>query len=159
MGIHDEINSLEVIEFMMCGNYYGVSTSLINEILVYQSVTPVPNAHPCVEGVFMPRDKMITAVDLGNVLQVGIPSKNGFFVVIQVDNMEVAFHIDSVVGIHRVEKEEIRDVGVFAPQDGYIDGVIRIKEKLIILLNLENVVRDISIEDISLQEENLVYGQ
>ena len=28
MGIHDEINSLEVIEFMMCGNYYGISMGI-----------------------------------------------------------------------------------------------------------------------------------
>ena len=156
MSIHDEINNLEIIEFILCNNYYGVSTSLINEILSYHNVTPIPNAHPSVEGIFMPRGKMITAVDLGNILQVGTPSERGFFVVTQVDDIEVAFHIDSVVGIHKVEKEEIRDVGGFAPLDGYIDGVARIKEKLVILLNLENIVRDISIDDLYLQEENLV---
>ncbi len=156
MSIHDEINILEIIEFVLCNNRYGVSTSLINEILAYQDVTPIPNAHPSIEGIFMPRGKMITAVDLGNILQVGTPSNHGFFVASQVDNIEVAFHIDSVVGIHKVEKKEIRDVGIFAPRDGYIDGVVRIKEKLVMLLNLENIVRDISIEKLSLQKENLV---
>lgn len=71
MGISNELNSLEIIEFMLCNNYYGVSTSLINEILAYQSVTPIPNAHSCVEGIFMPRNKMITAIDLGGCLQIG----------------------------------------------------------------------------------------
>ena len=59
MGISNELNSLEIIEFMLCNNYYGVSTSLINEILAYQSVTPIPNAHSCVEGIFMPRLDML----------------------------------------------------------------------------------------------------
>lgn len=155
MSINDELNNLEIIEFMLCNNYYGVSTSLINEILSYRTVTPVPNAHPSVEGIFMPRDTMITAIDLGCCLQVGRPSERGFFVVTHVDNIEVAFHIDGVVGIHKVEKDEIRDIGHFAPKDGYIDGVVRIKDKLVILLNLENIVRDVNPEDLAIQlDEN-----
>lgn len=152
MSMCDEVNSLEIIEFTLSNNYYGVPTSLINEILAYQNVTPVPNAHPSVEGVFMPRGKMMTAIDLGNCLQVGIADKDGFFVVTQVDNMEIAFHIDSVVGIHKVEKEEIRDIIHFAPTDGYIEGVIKIKDKLVILLNFENIVRDVSPEVLTIQE-------
>ena len=35
MGISNELNSLEIIEFMLCNNYYGVSTSLINETPLY----------------------------------------------------------------------------------------------------------------------------
>ena len=31
----------------------------LKEIVPYSKVTPVPNSHPCVEGVFMPRDLMI----------------------------------------------------------------------------------------------------
>ena len=56
----------------------NTSTSLINEILAYQSVTPIPNAHSCVEGIFMPRNKMITAIDLGGCLQIGTANSNGF---------------------------------------------------------------------------------
>jgi chemotaxis signal transduction protein len=147
------LNSLEIIEFMLCNNYYGVSTSLINEILAYQSVTPIPNAHSCVEGIFMPRNKMITAIDLGGCLQIGTANSNGFFVVAQVDDTEVAFHIDSVVGIHKVEKEEIRDMGHFVPKDGYTDGAIRINKKLVILLNFENIVRDVNPEELTMQLE------
>lgn len=153
MGISNELNSLEIIEFMLCNNYYGVSTSLINEILAYQSVTPIPNAHSCVEGIFMPRNKMITAIDLGGCLQIGTANSNGFFVVAQVDDTEVAFHIDSVVGIHKVEKEEIRDMGHFVPKDGYTDGAIRINKKLVILLNFENIVRDVNPEELMMQLE------
>ena len=83
----------------------------------------------------MPRNKMITAIDLGGCLQIGTANSNVFFVVAQVDDTEVAFHIDSVVGIHKVEKEEIRDMGHFVPKDGYTDGAIRINKKLVILLN------------------------
>ena len=125
----------------------------IREIITYQPVTPVPNSHPSIEGIFMPRDVMITAIDLGGCLQIGPANSNGFFVVAQVDDTEVAFHIDSVVGIHKVEKEEIRDMGHFVPKDGYTDGAIRINKKLVILLNFENIVRDVNPEELTMQLE------
>ena len=36
--------------------------------LIHIFVTPVPNSHPNVEGIFMPRDMMITVVDLAKVI-------------------------------------------------------------------------------------------
>ena len=45
-------NELEVLEFTLGDNYYGINVAKIREILTYQQVTPVPNAHPCVENVW-----------------------------------------------------------------------------------------------------------
>ena len=64
-------NELEVLEFVVDGNSYGINVAKIREIIPYSPVTPVPNAHPSVEGIFMPRDAMITAIDLRNCLQRG----------------------------------------------------------------------------------------
>lgn len=63
---------LEVLEFMLDGNSYGINVAKIREIITYQPVTPVPNSHPSIEGIFMPRDRMITAIDLKNCLQRGV---------------------------------------------------------------------------------------
>ena len=65
-------NELEVLEFTVGGNSYGINVAKIREIITYQEVTPVPNAHPSIEGIFRPRDTMITAIDLKNCLQMGI---------------------------------------------------------------------------------------
>ena len=146
MSRHTETGNMEIIEFLLNNNRYGVCTNLIKEILAYCEVTPVPNANPCVEGVFMPRDKMITAIDLASCLQMGYGRTDGYFVVTQVDGMEVAFHIDSVVGIHKIELSEITDIGFSAPADGYLDGVVKIHGDLVILLNFENIVRDVNPE-------------
>ena len=64
-------NELEVLEFRLDGNAYGINVAKIKEIITYEEVTPVPNAHPSIEGIFMPRDTMITAIDLKNCLQRG----------------------------------------------------------------------------------------
>lgn len=45
-------NELEVLEFMLDGNSYGINVAKIREIITYQPVTPVPNSHPSIEGDF-----------------------------------------------------------------------------------------------------------
>ena len=154
MSMQDDAGSIEIIEFLLCGNRYGISTGLIKEILAYQSVTPVPNAHPSVEGIFMPRDKMITAIDLANCLQIGTKQQDGYFVVTQVGDIEAAFHIDSIIGIHRIELEEIKPIGFSAPENGYTDGAVKINGGLVILLNFENIVNEVAPVDDMMQEDD-----
>jgi two-component system, chemotaxis family, chemotaxis protein CheV len=52
-------NELEVLEFIINGNHYGINVEKVREILPYQEITPVPNSHPCIEGIFMPRGDII----------------------------------------------------------------------------------------------------
>lgn len=61
-------NELEILEFTLGDNHYGINVAKIREILSYQKVTPVPNTHPSVEGIFMPREVMITVINLKSVL-------------------------------------------------------------------------------------------
>ena len=42
-------NELEVLEFTLGNNHYGINFAKIREILTYQPVTPVPNSHPSVD--------------------------------------------------------------------------------------------------------------
>ena len=57
--IENGTNELEILEFTLAGNSYGINVAKIKEIITYQPVTPVPNSHPSIEGIFMPRDTMI----------------------------------------------------------------------------------------------------
>ena len=48
-------NELEILEFIVSGNYYGINVAKIREILTYNPLTPIPNGHPHVEGAFSTR--------------------------------------------------------------------------------------------------------
>jgi len=56
-------NELEILEFRVGNNCYGINVAKVREILPYKEPTLIPNAHPCIEGIFMPRDEIITIVD------------------------------------------------------------------------------------------------
>jgi two-component system chemotaxis response regulator CheV len=141
-------NELEVLEFVVDGNSYGINVAKIREIIPYSPVTPVPNAHPSVEGIFMPRDTMITAIDLRNCLQRGQSQPGGLFIITSFNKLDIAFHVDSVVGIHRVSWVDIIKPGatVTTAEDGISTGIIKINGKLIIILDFEKIISDINPE-------------
>ena len=141
-------NELEVLEFVVDGNSYGINVAKIREIIPYQSITPVPNAHPSVEGIFMPRDAMITGIDLRNCLQRGQSQPGGLFIITSFNKLDIAFHVDSVIGIHRVSWVDIIKPGatVTTAEDGISTGIIKIDGKLIIILDFEKIITDINPE-------------
>ena len=141
-------NELEVLEFRLDGNAYGINVAKIKEIITYEDVTPVPNAHPSIEGIFMPRDTMITAIDLKNCLQRGECSPSGLFIVTNFNKLDIAFHVDNVVGIHRVSWRDIikPDATVSTTEEGISTGIIKYNDKLIIILDFEKIVSDINPE-------------
>jgi two-component system chemotaxis response regulator CheV len=141
-------NELEVLEFVVDNNSYGINVAKIREIIPYSPVTPVPNAHPSVEGIFMPRDTMITAIDLRNCLQRGQSQPGGLFIITTFNKLDIAFHVDSVIGIHRVSWVDIIKPGatVTTAEDGISTGIIKIDGKLIIILDFEKIVSDINPE-------------
>ena len=100
-------NELEILEFRLGNNSYGINVAKIREIIPFQPVTIVPNSHPSIEGIFMPRDTMITAIDLKNCLQIGESQDEGLFIITNFNKLDIAFHVDSVVGIHRISWGDI----------------------------------------------------
>lgn len=144
--IENGTNELEVLEFTIAGNSYGINVAKIREIINYQPVTPVPNAHPSIEGIFMPRDTMITAVDLSNCLQRGESKPGGLFIVTNFNKLDIAFHVENVIGIHRVSWTQIMkpEATFSSVGDSVSTGIVNINGKLIIILDFEKIVADIN---------------
>lgn len=155
-------NELEVLEFTVKGNSYGINVAKIKEIIPYQAVTPVPNSHPSIEGLFMPRDKMITAIDLRNCLQRGTSEPGGLFIITNFNNLDIAFHVDEVLGIHRVSWGDIikPNATVATAEETISTGIIKIDNKLVIILDFEKILSDINpdtglkVEEIDTIEKN-----
>lgn len=141
-------NELEILEFALGNNRYGINVAKIREILVYQPVTPIPNANPSVEGIFMPRDVMITVINLKRCIGLPENDKEGLFIITNFNKLNIAFHVDEVIGIHRVSWEDIikPDSTINSSDNGVSTGVIKLDDKLIIILDFEKIVTDISPE-------------
>ena len=94
-------NEIEVMEFTINGNLYGINVAKVKEILMSSPVKPMPHAHPAVEGIFKPRDIVLTVVDLPRYL-LQAPCDKGekdLFILTNFNRMNIAFRVHTVVGI------------------------------------------------------------
>lgn len=143
-------NELEVLEFSIGDNHYGINVAKVKEIVPYNNVTPIPNSHPSVEGIFMPRDEIITVINLAHVIKAkeNDNKHSDMFIITNFNKLNVAFHVHKVIGIHRVSWADIitPDSTVSSSDSGIATGIVKIDNKLIVILDFERIVSDISPE-------------
>lgn len=143
-------NELEILEFMVSGNYYGINVAKIQEILIYNPLTPIPNAHPYVEGAFTTRGETISIINLARCLgmEERVDSKQDMFLITNFNGLNAGFHVHGVVGIHRVNWSAIikPDSMINSASSSVATGIVNLDEKLVILLDFEKIVADITPE-------------
>lgn len=139
-------NELELLEFQVGDNNFGINISKVVEIMINQDVTPVPNSPDEVEGVFIPRDKLISVIDLHKVINTSHTSTGKeIFIICEFNRIHVAFHVTSVKGIQRISWSDISDPPAVSSGDssgaaGLSTGVAKIDGRIIIILDFEKIV-------------------
>lgn len=143
-------NELEIMEFTIAGESFGINVAKVREIMMAQEVKDMPNAHDFVEGVFKNRDQIITVIDLGKYLNLPKPEDNShdIFIVTHFNKLNFAFHVDNVVGINRVSWEEIKkpDRVIYGGKEGAATGIADYHDRLITILDFEKIIAEISPE-------------
>ena len=96
----------------------------------------------------MPRDVMITVINLKHCLGMADDGQEGLFIITNFNKLDVAFHVDQVVGIHRVSWNEIiKPDSTINGEDGSVaTGVVKLDGKLVVILDFEAIVSSISPE-------------
>lgn len=144
-------NELELLEFVVGDNNYGINIAKVNEIMIDVEVTPIPNAPESVEGVFIPRDRMISVIDLHKVLHSkNSGSERNIFIICQFNQMFNAFHVSRVKGIQRISWNDISQPPSIANADnsgsamGMATGIAKVDGRIIIILDFEKIVADLN---------------
>jgi len=143
-------NELEILEFVIAGNSYGINVAKITELMQIQEVQEMPLAHPCVEGIFQPRNEVYTIVDLAKYLGL-MPSEDpskDIFVITNFNQMNIAFHVHAVETIFRISWNDIEkpDSIIFGGQEGVVTGIAKVNDRIISILDFEKITFDISPE-------------
>lgn len=141
-------NEIGIMEFTIAGHTFGINVAKVREIMTYCPITPMQMSHPAVEGVFKPRDVLMTVINLPRYLNMPEsenPEKD-IFIIADFNNMRVAFHVNAVVGINRISWEAISkpDTTIYGGQEGIATGIAEYDNRLITILDFEKIVADIS---------------
>jgi len=141
----------EILEFSAGGNSYGVNVSDIREVLPYtKKPTPVPNSHPFIEGIIMPRDFIIPIIDFVKSFKLSATDEllHEMLIVTGINDLNIAFHVDGVKGIHRVMITDITKPGkkLTISLKGVVTGILEREDRKIEVLELRNIISEINPE-------------
>jgi len=150
-------NELEIVEFEVANNKFGINVIKVKEIIQPMNVTFIPHVHEHVEGIIQLRGEVLPVVDMLKVLGIPNAQRNPQqkYIVAEFNKQRVVFHVDNVTQIHRISWDQIEK-----PSDMYqggmsqVIGVIKHKDEMILLLDFERIMVDInpassiSVEDV-----------
>jgi two-component system chemotaxis response regulator CheV len=145
-------NELEIIEFTVCGQPFGVNVAKVRKVLPFQSgmVTRMADAPPGVEGLIYYQEKPVLLVDLREILRLQgpPPSENRRLALItQFNDLLSSFLIDGVNRIHRLSWKALSPFEETLPgSSACVTGMVTIEGRVIMILDLEHLMAEISPE-------------
>lgn len=143
-------NEIEIMKFTIQGEFYGINVAKVKEIMMAEKIKVMPHAHPAVEGIFKPRDTLITVIDLGYYLtdeRLEHQSRD-LFIVTNFNKMTVAFRVQSIEGISRISWNDIQkpDKTLTHGEEGVATGIAQCGNELVTILDFEKIVAEIAPE-------------
>lgn len=142
-------NEIEVMKFTIDGNLYGINVAKVMEIMMSAPVKTMPHTHPAVEGIFKPRDVVLTVVNLPRYLGHEMPNQErDIFIITNFNKMHIAFRVNTVVGISRISWTDIQkpDKTINGGEEGVSTGIAQCNGELVTILDFEKIVAEIAPE-------------
>jgi purine-binding chemotaxis protein CheW len=135
---------IKVIVFALANEEYGIEVEKVKTIERMMPMTRVPKTYEFVKGVINLRGVVVPVIDLRG--RFGLPESaytdNSRIVIISVNEMEVGMIVDSANDVIDVDSDQIQDppeiVGGIRAK--YLRGVAKVGERLLVLLNLKEVL-------------------
>jgi purine-binding chemotaxis protein CheW len=130
-----DAEALEIVEFMLAHERYGVETPFVSEIHPLTNLTPLPCTPAFVPGIVNLRGEIVSVIDLKKFFDLpekGLTDLNRV-IVLQSDAMRFSVLADVVLGVRRVPVAEIQAAlpTLTGIREQYLKGVT--SERTIIL--------------------------
>ncbi|HSH29073.1 MAG TPA: chemotaxis protein CheW [Thiohalobacter sp.] len=136
----------QCVTFRLADEVYGINVMLVQEVLRWTEIAPVPGAPDYVLGIINLRGNVVTVIDTR--LRLGLPPREpddaSRIVIIEAERQVVGILVDSVAEVMDLNSAEIDS----APNVGndesskYIQGVASRDGNLLILIDLNKLLTD-----------------
>jgi len=128
--------------FDVAGRTCGVRSQSVLSVEMVDHVTAVPNAAPFVEGITLTRGKVISSINLR--VRFGfprIPAKpRARMLVVRPKNRTAGLLVDSVREFVSIQESTIQPAGNADTIDRFVEGVALLGNRVILIVNLEEVI-------------------
>jgi purine-binding chemotaxis protein CheW len=147
---------MQLVGFKTGGEFFGVPIGKVKEIVKVPEITSIPDTPDFLHGIMNLRGRLVPVMDLGRRLAVGSEGKNKSrrVLVLELDGSLVGLLVDSASEILKVREDQIEPtpglISAFGAE--YVTGVGKLKDKLIVLLDISRLL---SAEDLLRLSEGL----
>lgn len=150
---HADSDLLQLVIFQLGGEEFGVEIMAVQEIIKMPAITAIPQAPEYVAGVINLRGRIIVVVNLGKKFNILSSEKNKEYkvIVVELENQVIGMMVDSVSEVLRIPSTSVDPApGMVASgiSSSYIQGVGKLEDRLLILLDLRNVLSDHETEEL-----------
>jgi purine-binding chemotaxis protein CheW len=137
---------IQFVSFSIDEVEYGIDILLVHEILRIPDITRLPNTPYFIRGVINLRGNVIPVVDIRE--RFGFPSIDitefTRIIVVETETKLIGLYVDNVSQVIRINENNIDPPSdlIEGVSEDFISGVGRLKDKLIVILNLGNILFD-----------------
>ena len=140
-------NAVQLVGFSIDNQLFGVDILIVQEIIRKAPITAVPNSLDFVEGVINLRGNIIPVIDLRKRLGLFDPindaKRNQRILIVTISDRVTGFIVDSVSRVLKISSDTIKpppDIVAAGLKSQYIQGVCKIDEKLLVLLDFNRIL-------------------
>ena len=150
--LESDTNELEIVEFRIdeynsAGKvvpcHYGVNVAKVREIIRLPHLWKVFNSHPAIAGMIKLRDKVITVINLAELLNKRVddmvPER---VIVLEFNRLVVGVLVHSVSRIYRISWEQV-EPPVQGVNSDQITGLVKMDDRIILVLDFEKIVGEL----------------
>jgi purine-binding chemotaxis protein CheW len=146
-GRHRETErSHQIVSFRLGDEEYGMAINKVREVILVGEITEVPDSPPFVKGLINLRSTVIPIIDLN--LRFGfsetLRTEDTRIVVVNFKGKTIGIIVDAVNEVLRITPDQIAPPppAVVGIDREYIVGLAKLKSRLLILLEIENILSD-----------------
>ena len=135
----------KVLTFLLATEEYAIDILFIEEITRPFAVTYVPRVAPYILGVVSLRGRVIPILNLHARLGLAsfVPGDKNRFVICQMERSEVGIVVDKVSDVVNLTSDQLQapPAKIAASGSGFIKNIGRVKDRILIILDVEKVLR------------------
>jgi purine-binding chemotaxis protein CheW len=146
----------QLVVFTIGDEEFGVDISQVREIVRLVQISYLPKAPDFIEGIVNLRGQVLAVIDLSKRL--GIPSKTRGettrIIIVEVQDNTVGMIVDAVSEVLRLSADCVDEVPSLVETEipeHYIRGVGKLKDRLLVLLDLNKILTTEEIQHVERQ--------
>ncbi len=148
------------VTFKSGNEYFGLKIEYVNEIIVFQEITEIPESSDYIKGLINLRGKIIPVIDVRiRFKQEPIPyTDRTCIIIVDVNDIVVGLIVEKIA-----EVVEIKEADILPPpsiviggeekvQNKYVYGIGKVGDSVKLLVDPDRILKD---EDIALMEQSI----